>query len=229
VFGQGELEGLEIFLTEPDSLPLSQAAIDAGGIGNCVACHTPPAFTDFLFHNTGETQDEYDSIHGAGAFAALSIPNLATRDADFDAFLPPTAAHPNAVGPFLSVPSSGVPGLTDLGLWNVFANDDVPAPQQTLRTLLTAELGLPSSSTEDDLLPFTIAMFKTPGLRDLGQSAPYFHTGRKDRITEVVRFYAQSSTRARRGPPEASPPLPGRAHSRTSSARGVPSRAQQLQ
>jgi cytochrome c peroxidase len=40
-------------------------------IGNCVACHHPPHFTDYAFHNTGVAQMEYDALHGESAFAKL--------------------------------------------------------------------------------------------------------------------------------------------------------------
>lgn len=43
-------------------------------IGNCIACHYPPNFTDFSFHNTGVAQEEYDGIHGAGSFSRLALP-----------------------------------------------------------------------------------------------------------------------------------------------------------
>jgi hypothetical protein len=97
-----------------------------------VACHTPPAFTDFIFHNTGTAQEEYDSIFGDGAFMALAVPNLATREGNYEAYLPPTTNHPYATGTFETPPTSNNPGQVDLGLWNVFANSDFPAPRQVL-------------------------------------------------------------------------------------------------
>src|SRR5436305_5073574 len=104
--------------------------------GNCISCHAPPAFTDFLFHNTGATQEEYDSIHGAGAFMNLSVPGLSARQTNYDAYLPPTTNHPNAIGTFITPPSLAQPGMVDLGLWNVFANMDMPAPQPALQQIL---------------------------------------------------------------------------------------------
>ena len=85
VFDAEELLGLRIFLREAaEQKPEGQA----GGVGNCVACHPAPFFTDFSFHNTGITQDEYDGVHGGGAFAALVIPSRSERAADPEAFLP---------------------------------------------------------------------------------------------------------------------------------------------
>jgi cytochrome c peroxidase len=59
----------------------------------------------------------------------------------------------------------------------------------------------------DQGLPTTIARFKTPTLRDLEDSAPYFHNGSKSTFTDVVEFYINSSQLAREGllrnpPPE---------------------------
>jgi len=81
-FGPLELAGLTVFLAEPGLRPLSAGAIQRGGIGNCVACHPAPSFTDFGVHNTGAAQSEYDALHGPGRFAALVIPGLRTRNAN---------------------------------------------------------------------------------------------------------------------------------------------------
>jgi hypothetical protein len=193
-FGPRELAGARIFFaTAANSGP--RRAAD-GGVGNCVLCHAAPNFTDFKFHNTGAAQEEYDSLHGAGAFAKLKTPGLAKRNADFDEWLPPTARHPQARGPFLDIPAKGKPGRTDLGLWNVFANPDLPGPQAALRTVLNGEEG---RASDDELLPKTLALFKTPGLRGLAFSGPYLHNGSKDTLEEVVRFYIRNSALARAG------------------------------
>jgi hypothetical protein len=140
-FGSNELAGLEIFLTDSTSLDvatnLQQQGITTGvEVGNCLACHAPPAFTDFIFHNNGAAQEEYDAIHGAGAFMALSVPGLRERQANYNAYLPPTTNHPNALGTFETPPTTNNPGQVDLGLWNVFANPDFPAPQAGLQQIL---------------------------------------------------------------------------------------------
>ena len=193
-FGSEELAGLKLFFTLAGAQTNAPAA--AGRTGNCIACHLPPSFTDFGFHNTGATQEEYDAIHGAGKFAALAIPDLAERDAHSDACLPPTAQHPRALGIFLEAPAADKPGRTDLGLWNVFANPDHPSPQAALRNLLDGESKSASLSV---LLPRTIALFKTPGLRGLGFSAPYLHNGKMDTVEEVIQFYRKTSALARAG------------------------------
>lgn len=123
------MEGLKIFLAEPLAIPASGAELTAGKIGNCLACHAAPNFTDFKLHNTGTAQKEYDDIHGNGQFAGLSIPNLATRNGNYNLFLPATENHPAALEPFRAIPTAGDPSLPDFGNWNIFANPDVPVPQ----------------------------------------------------------------------------------------------------
>jgi hypothetical protein len=194
-FGQAELDGLKMFLAEPAAPVASAGEIAAGKIGNCLACHQAPSFTDFKLHNTGTTQREYDAIHGANEFAGLVIPNKATRDSNPNQFLPATEAHPAALEPFRAIPSLGSPGLTDLGVWNVFANPDMPAPQAKIRAILcNGQVPCPSDSI---LLDRSIARFKTPGLRDLGHSAPYMHNGQFDTLTDIITFYRDTSTLAR--------------------------------
>jgi cytochrome c peroxidase len=206
VFGSRELRGLQIFLAEPATTPPAVDALGRGATGNCIACHPAPAFTDFSFHNTGAAQAEYDRVHGPGSFSALVIPDLAARQANFDAYLPASASHPLARGPFLDTPARATPGRTDLGLWNVFANPDIPGPQATLTDLLCPRPPCAAA----DLLPRTIALFKTPGLRDLGHSAPYLHTGQADSLEDVVLQYVRFSAMARAGNVRnASPPLAG--------------------
>jgi cytochrome c peroxidase len=188
VFGPDELKGLKIFLREP--LPGTLAGdprVLSPRTGNCISCHAAPNFTDFSFHNTGATEEEFDGANGDGAFARLFIPDLDYRGAHHDEFLPPTPEHPAATGSFKTAPG-------DLGLWNVFANPDFPAPQQTLNVLMN-----PDGRSASDALRGVIGYFKTPGLRDLGQSGPYLHTGKKREIEEVLEFYVSSSNRQRQG------------------------------
>ena len=195
-FGTLELDGLKMFLAEPAALPASQTELTAGKIGNCIACHAAPNFTDFKAHNTGTTQKEYDDIpgHGSGAFMNLAIPTLATRTADD---LPATEQHPTASERFRAIPSAGTT-LIDLGLWNVFANPDMPTPQAKIQTIL-CEDEQPCAVSQSDLLNRAIARFKTPGLRDLGHSAPFMHNGQFDRVDDVLAFYREVSDLARDG------------------------------
>ena len=56
-----------------------------------------------------------------------------------------------------------------------------------------------SSCNADEILPLVIAYFKTPGLRDLGHSAPYFHNGQKDTLEDAVGHYIDFSNQSRAG------------------------------
>lgn len=195
VFGPLELDGFRIFLRQRG---------DGPGVGNCVACHPPPAFTDFAFHNTGAAQEEYDALHGEGRFAALAVPGAAQRAADPDAFLPATPAHPNARGRFRAVPIADDPERADLGLWNVLLNPDFARGrhQRRLARLVCRAQGLEPACARagaDALLAGAIGLFKTPGLRDLAHSDPYNHPGRVDTLEGMIDFYFQSASLAEQG------------------------------
>jgi len=190
-FGPAELQGLIIFLrAAPGAADGSQHA------GNCAACHVPPNFTDFKFHNNGASQEEYDAANGAGSFLQLVIPGLAERTANFDLYLPASANHPNASERFRRPAAAGSPQYADLGLWNVYLNGDMPNPQANLTTIICANA---SNCLADQGLASTIAQFKTPTLRDLEDSAPYFHNGSKPKFDDVVNFYIRSAQLARQG------------------------------
>jgi cytochrome c peroxidase len=212
VFGPEELAGLRIFLALPPAPGLRTAATT--GVGNCAACHPAPAFTDFGFHNTGVTQMGYDGVHGDGAFARIAIPSLVQRSRRPDDYLPATVRHPHAKEPFRAVPAADRPGATDLGVWNIFANPDFPAPQEKLwHALCLQELGRDGAADRgapallrvlrhcraEALLESSVAAFKTPGLRDLGHSAPYMHDGGFDTLEDVIAFYRRVSSLERVG------------------------------
>jgi cytochrome c peroxidase len=181
-FGKTELAGMRIFF----------------GRGNCIACHAAPHFSDFSFHNTGATQLYYDRTHGQGAFNKLQIPDLRTRNRDYDAWLPATPEHPAAKGPFRSDVNKDRSGQVDLGMWNVFANPDMPRPQPIMRQLLCLETGK-NSCSDEDMLPMALARFKTPVLRDLGHSDPHLHAGQAATLEDVLSFYITVSSSARQG------------------------------
>jgi cytochrome c peroxidase len=191
VFGPTELAGLKIFLKA------STGATDGSQhAGNCAACHVPPNFSDFSFHNTGVSQEEYDAANGNGAFAALVIPSLSERMANYDAYLPQSANHPSASERFRHMAETGHPEFADLGMWNIYLNPDVPKPQTSLSSIVCAS---GNDCSVDKGLANTIAQFKTPTLRDLEDSAPYFHNGSKPHFEDVVEFYIRMSQLARQG------------------------------
>ncbi len=182
-FTAEELTGMKLFFT--------RGSRKLRG-GNCVSCHAAPDFSDFAFHNTGVSQVNYDAQHGRGAFGRLLIPDLGTRNQHYDKYLPVTASHPDANGRFRKPVNVDKPGDMDLGLWNVFANPDYPAPQANLLRILCRQHRDVACNTES-LLPYTVAAFKTPVLRDPGHSNPYMHTGEFNALEDVVRFYISTS------------------------------------
>lgn len=190
-FGPTEFAGLKIFLKAATG-----ATDGSQHAGNCASCHQAPDFTDYLFHNTGVAQAEYDAVHGAGTFLNLSIPSLAARTQNYDLYLPASANHPNASETFRRAADANHPGYADLGLWNVYLNPDMPNPQGTLRTVVCA---IAQDCSTDQGLGSTIAQFRTSTLRDLEDSAPYFHNGSALLFSDVVEFYINSSALARQG------------------------------
>ncbi|MDI3254631.1 MAG: hypothetical protein QJR10_07600 [Bacillota bacterium] len=190
-FGPQELAGLKIFLRSA-----THAVDGSQHAGNCAACHLPPDFTDFQFHNTGVTQEEYDAVHGSGAFLQLYVPPLSVRNQNYDQWLPVTTNHPNALEPFRRAASAEQAAYADLGLWNIYLNPDRPKPQAALKSIVCAN---GADCSVDQGLANTIAEFKTPTLRDLEDSAPYFHNGSALTFNDVVEFYIRSSALARQG------------------------------
>jgi cytochrome c peroxidase len=190
-FGATELAGLKIFL---------KAGTAGGGdgqhAGNCAACHQAPDFTDFGFHTTGVTQRQYDNIHGSGAFVRLYVPSLTERNNGFDLYLPASPTHPNAQETFRRVASASNPNYADLGLWNIYLNPDIPNPQANLKSFVCAA---GKDCSVDNGLASTIAQFKTPILRDLEDSAPYFHDGSAITFNDVIEFYIANSKLAQSG------------------------------
>jgi hypothetical protein len=201
-FGAHELNGLMEFLRRPAGAVITPTEAATNVIGNCVACHAPPDFTDSLMHNVGSTQFEYEDTNGAGTFANLVIPDLATRNADPDAYLPVTPQHPDALEPFRKPADASAPDHADLGAWNIFANPDFPGRQASLRKFLCAiDSGkfADCSETDDQLLDRSVGVFRTHTLRDLGDSAPYMHSGHFDTLDNVVLFYHHAGEFARDG------------------------------
>ncbi len=160
-FDVAALRGFKIFL----------ATNGASSVGNCVACHAPPLFTDFSFHNIGISQSEYDQVHGRGSFSALEIPDAAK------------AVRPSPR--FRETPVSRKVGWADLGYWN-FA-DLRKSPDRRV------------NESDDQFLKRMIGTFKTPTLRNLEFSPPYMHTGGFSTIGSALGELMRLSEMARAG------------------------------
>jgi cytochrome c peroxidase len=196
-FGPLEFQGLKIFLTS------AAAGATNAHAGNCAACHQAPDFSDFVFHNTGVSQAEYDAANGSGAFLNLYVPASAARLANFNAYMPVSSAHPTAIEAFRHQAITGSPQFADLGLWNIYLNPDMPNPQSNLKGYVCAP---GKDCSVDQGLASTIAQFKTPVLRDLEDSAPYFHNGSAATFDDVINHYIVASLLARQGLLRNAPP-----------------------
>jgi len=177
VFSEKELKGMKLFL---------RVGTNTKNGGNCASCHQAPHFTDFRFHNTGISQNQYDQLHGTNAFNKISIPNFAQRNKNPEKYF----------SVFRNNPSKQKPSHVDLGLWGVTANSDIPAPQKKIKAILCKKV---TPCSVDIMLKKSIAAFKTPSLRDTGHSAPYMHTGEINTLPEVLAMYIANSELARRG------------------------------
>ncbi len=195
-FGATEFQGMKIFLAS------ATAGAANAHAGNCAACHQAPDFSDLVFHNNGVSQAEYDAANGAGAFMKLTIPDNADRLANYNAYLPATPTHPDASESFRHAAVAGNLGYADLGLWNIYLNPDYPNPQANLKPVVCAA----TDCSVDGGLPSTIAQFKTPILRDLEDSAPYFHNGSAPKFDDVINHYIAMSALAHSGAMRNAPP-----------------------
>ncbi len=83
-------------------------------------------------------------------------------------------------------------------LLNIFANPDMPNPQEKIRAILCDDQ-VPCPLSDATLLDRSIARFKTPGLRDLSHSAPFMHNGQFATLNDIINFYIDVSTLARGG------------------------------
>ena len=194
-FGAKQLAGMKIFFNQQTE----EIAKNKNSVGNCVACHPAPHFSDFGIHNTGITQVEYDALHGQDSFNKLKIPSLAQREKKADLYLPATQQHPKRKGLFRSIPSESNAMKTDLGVWNILFNSDYSLPQESLYNLICIKNGVVACKSRDDTLQKSVARFKTPSLRNLGHSAPYMHNGQISDLHAVVSFYLAASINTRQG------------------------------
>lgn len=189
-FEQLELDGFKLFV----------------GRAQCARCHTPPDFTDHGFHNIGIEQLEYESRNGVDTFSSLDIPTQAERLGNPHTYFVASEQHPYQLGIYRRIPSAEHPEYADLGVWNMFGHPDKPHTQTMLQDRICQSL-YPIAleyqdclrQSVDELLPKTVAMFKTPSLRNLGQSAPYFHNGSVLDTHQILVMYMALNNLARRG------------------------------
>ena len=195
-FGPTELAGLKIFLS---AAPAGSG--DDQHAGNCVACHTAPTFSDFVFHNTGVNQDEYDGVHGDGAFIALHIPGLAEREAIADIWSSSTPSTYTDRNSIPAPPPPPTPPTPTSASGTSTSIRTFPFPENIAGFVCAAGTAgaAKTDCSVDQGLASTIAQFKTPLLRDVVDSATYFHNGSRNRLEVVIALYIRNSALARTG------------------------------
>lgn len=72
IFDEDSYQGMKTFMRVMPTFS-SSTFEEETNIGNCIACHVPPKFTDGKFHNIGITQFEYDGVHGDGQFLRMGF------------------------------------------------------------------------------------------------------------------------------------------------------------
>ncbi len=185
-FTELELEGLKIF----------------SGRGQCIKCHTPPLFTDSGFHNIGISQSSHEAVHGRGLFNQLKVSTYKQKveqpeSHNFPTFRNPTWKSTNNKNPILSQPN-----FVDLGLWNNFGHPDKAHNQDKIKQEICKTMSFEVDCTklsDQDYLNYSFASFKTPTLRSLGQTAPYFHDGSALTLTDAVTHYSKVFHRVHHG------------------------------
>lgn len=140
-------------------------------VGNCIACHRPPEFTDKAYRNTGVSLTAYEKIHGPGSFSEIEIPGSES------------AVRPSKR--LSSEPKKGEPGQADLGHWNYVDPEQSPLKNE--------------GESHDAFLKRMIGAFPTPSLRNVAETAPYNHNEAYQTIEDVVRHKMEMSRLAKEG------------------------------
>lgn len=169
-FEKEEWKGLRVFFNLNN--------VNEGGRGMCLPCHVPPLFTDQSFHNIGISQIEYEKLHGEDSFKQLNIPTLNDRTNE----------------KFLDRAIASDKNKADLGVWNFYK-------RKAHITKYMNELfcRTPQECNEGAILDHLIAKVKVPTVRNLKNSAPYFHDGSANDVMETLIHYKVAAKMAQLG------------------------------
>ena len=190
-FGATELAGLRIFLRVAKAPPTVPSMPETASLAT-------RRQTFRIFPSTTQGYRKRNTTPPMGPALLSALPSLQRRsEIRTTIFIcRVTVNHPTASERFRHAAVAGSPQFADLGLWNVYLNPDMPKPQANIKSVICAT---GQDCSLDHGLGNTVARFKTPVLRDLEDSAPYFHNGSKARFDDVVEFYINSSQLARQG------------------------------
>ncbi|MFN0244228.1 MAG: cytochrome-c peroxidase [Planctomycetota bacterium] len=175
---QEELRGLIAFIRQPDSKgPLFTPDV---GVGNCVACHGGPEFTDAGFTALAEGGDELELLE-VEEMSELELGELLVGDE--------TGFLDNGFS------NIGVrPTGDDLGRGGEELGQPLSFARQALAGLSFAPklpgCGAPDEEECPDGDRVAVdGAFKVPGLRNVALTGPYFHNGGQATLQQVVEFY----------------------------------------
>jgi cytochrome c peroxidase len=132
------------------------------------------------------------ACHAPPLFADHSFHNLGVSQREYDRIhgegrfaALPIVADRRPAPQFREIPSKDKPGFADLGHWNF-----VDVKRSSLRR---------PDESDERFLQRMIATFKTPGLRNLKYSQPYFHDGSLHTLEDVLEEIQRLSEMARAG------------------------------
>jgi cytochrome c peroxidase len=146
---------------------------------------------NIFFGESGRNREvSCSSCHQAPLFTNQRFHNVGVSQTTYD--------KKNGMGSFmnLSIPRTNTRTLSDvdLGVWNFYGKKGKAPLTAYVNSFVCI-----GSCTAEDVLKETVGRFKTPGLRNLGHSAPYFHDGSAKTLDEVLVHYTRSVMLAHHG------------------------------
>jgi len=219
-FGDAELSGLNVFV----------------GKGKCINCHGGPELTNASVRNAQNGRnviepmvmgDRQAGIYDNGYYNIGVTPTLEDRGrGDADPWGKPLSWTRQFAFEALGIqdipfPIIGAP-IDHLSCAPTDSNRDADPltcddgilgftdPQHGFFEVCRDLDGDSKCGTTDDLILRRVAVdgaFKTPGLRNVAETAPYFHNGSKATLREVVQFYDRGGDFCRNNFPDLDPDI----------------------
>ncbi len=156
------------------SWPLPSAGAANAHAGNCASCHQAPDFSDFVFHNNGVSQAEYDAANGSGRVHESVCARQRRTHRKLQRLHAGVRDSPECLRGVSACSSAGQLPVCRPGALEYLSESRYPQPPGQSTSFVCAS---GKDCSVDQGLASTIAQFKTPVLRDLEDSAPYFHNG----------------------------------------------------
>ena len=165
-----QLRGLLVFINQGLPDQVANPLFAAVGKGNCAACHVGAELTAASVTNVaGKPTPVFDVSPTLvdGRLAPGTTENRLLDEGFFNIGVRPTGEDPGRGGTELGQPLSWAK-QAQMGLFGI---------------------ALPAGSTTTTDAAGVDGAFKTPGLRNVELTGPYFHTGGQGTLLQVVQFY----------------------------------------